>query len=402
MKNPTRMVLTACLAAIACDGGPMAPEPCSVLNDVTLYVGEQESVTLCFVGDDDPFVEVTSSDPEIVDVTYRRDNVGLFAHSPGEATVTVTARNDDEASEQTFRAIVPNRAPQVVGDPAPATMIPGTAQQWTLAGLFEDPDDQALEYSASSSDEAVATASVSREILTVETRAAGDAEITVTASDGELSATASFDLDVIQVSTVYENTFDSGPDGWRAVQDICDGTSEVRVHDSALEVWSDDSGGEHPCALAAINLEVQHFDILARLQAGPSGSRTNIVLALLLEHSTYPQVDIVLSPSHEYIVAAWNNETEETELWNRGNVPGVASGSFVDVRWRYEGGQYLINIGDAEQIVIRRSVSSHVRLVGIFTGYAGDTGHKVRMDEFAIRGARLREQHTASTWRWIR
>jgi fibronectin type 3 domain-containing protein len=68
-----------------------------------------------------------------------------------------------------------------------------------LSSVFSDPDDSALSFSASSSDDGIASAAVSGETLTVTPLAAGTATITVEASDGTSDpGTTTFDVQVLK------------------------------------------------------------------------------------------------------------------------------------------------------------------------------------------------------------
>ena len=424
--------LAALLAAglVACGGGPMAPEPCSELEDVTLYAGEQGRVLLCYVGDDYPAIEVESSDPEIVDVTFRVDTrvVGLFAHSPGEVTVTVTAYGaDDAVGEETFRVIVPNRAPEIAGVLDPAPMVPGARWRWDLDGLFEDPDGQEVRYSATSSDAAVATATVADAInrqgeetphLTVEARAVGVAEVTVTASDGELSAPATFELEVAPVGVAYEETFADGLNGWATLNITGGADSRARVRNGAIEVWSD--GATPVPGGAYIEREIPYFDLRARLQPAPRNSGTLASLALLLDSEVYSQVEVMLEAG-AFVVWAWNNAVGGAEEWTRGQFD-IDANSFTDVRWWYAAsdGRYRVEFSngrDTRQITIPPEhshpeigfdASPTITTIALFAHHLGDRSGEanlVRLDEITIRGGVLdarRAAATAPTWRRIR
>ena len=89
---------------------------------------------------------------------------------------------------------LPNRAPVAV-DTIPGVTLTegGEAARVEVSGHFRDPDGDTLIYAAASSDAKVATASASGSTVTVTRVAAGEAAVTVTASDpGGLSATQSF------------------------------------------------------------------------------------------------------------------------------------------------------------------------------------------------------------------
>lgn len=113
---------------------------------------------------------------------------------------TDTANNCSAAVAVVFWQ--PNRAPQPRDSIRARTLEPGDSFSTSVNRFFVDPDRDSLRYSAESSDEAVATASVSRDILTVEGRSPGTATITVTARDittqppGSFAATQRFEVTV--------------------------------------------------------------------------------------------------------------------------------------------------------------------------------------------------------------
>ena len=104
-----------------------------------------------------------------------------------------------------------NRAPTATGSIDAQTIPAGESVSVNVAGNFTDPDGNTLSYTAASSDDAVATASVSGSNVTIEGVAAGSATVTVTASDpGGLSATQSISVTVeaVNQAPVAEGTID--------------------------------------------------------------------------------------------------------------------------------------------------------------------------------------------------
>ena len=85
-------------------------------------------------------------------------------------------------------------------------MVGGADEVITLTGSFEDPDDDTLTYTAMSSDDAIATATVSDDgtMLTIAAVSAGMATVTVTASDGN-GGTATHDI-AVTVTVMAERT----------------------------------------------------------------------------------------------------------------------------------------------------------------------------------------------------
>ena len=85
-----------------------------------------------------------------------------------------------------------NGTPEAVGEIDDLEIMVDTTAKIVVADFFSDPDGDDLRYSASSSDTGVATVAVSGETIAVTGVARGGAEVTVTASDGSLSATQTF------------------------------------------------------------------------------------------------------------------------------------------------------------------------------------------------------------------
>ena len=86
-----------------------------------------------------------------------------------------------------------NRAPVVAGRIADQMLIEGQTATTNIAGAFSDPDGDALTYSATTSNAAVASLTASGTELSVTGVSAGAAAITLTATDpGGLSASLSF------------------------------------------------------------------------------------------------------------------------------------------------------------------------------------------------------------------
>ena len=104
-----------------------------------------------------------------------------------------------------------NRAPTATGSIEAQTIPAGESVTVDVASNFTDPDGNTLSFSAASSDDAVATASVSGSNVTIDGVSAGTATVTVTARDpGGLSATQSISVTVeaVNQAPVAEGTID--------------------------------------------------------------------------------------------------------------------------------------------------------------------------------------------------
>ena len=83
--------------------------------------------------------------------------------------------------------------PAVVGSIPAQTVFVGDTVEIVVSGYFSDPDGDALDYAAESSDEGVTTPTVSGDTVWVAGTRQGTAIVAVIASDpGGLSATQSF------------------------------------------------------------------------------------------------------------------------------------------------------------------------------------------------------------------
>ena len=224
---------TATIAVTAADGNggsvedtftvtvKAAPVVASAIADVSgLSIGDEREVSVSGVfsdADSDALtITPTSSSDAIATVAAAADgsSVILTAKSRGTATVTVTAQDSDgNRVSDAFDIAVVNRAPTVVRAIDDATIVneSGT-HQVSLPGVFTDADDDSLTIAASSSDEKIATVSVSADYatLTVSAQARGSATITVTAADGKGGT----------VEDTFTATVKAGPTVSSAIADV--------------------------------------------------------------------------------------------------------------------------------------------------------------------------------------
>ena len=141
-----------------------------------------------FADPDGDELELTavSSDTTRAGVVVVGDTVTVGGVAKGSATVTVTATDTEGLSaEQSFGVTVPNRAPATVGTIADVEVEVDSAVAVVIAGHFADPDGDALEYEAVSSDSGRATLGVVGDTVTVTGVGKGSLTVTVTATDPE-------------------------------------------------------------------------------------------------------------------------------------------------------------------------------------------------------------------------
>ena len=142
----------------------------------------------------------TSSSTARVTVSVSGSTVTVTGNRAGIVTITVTATDPDgRSANQDFRVRVEqgNRRPRPAGTIPDASLSETNTLAVNVSQYFRDPDGDDLDYTANSSDPAVAGASVSGTVLTVVGESEGEATITATATDpGGLSTTQRFDVTV--------------------------------------------------------------------------------------------------------------------------------------------------------------------------------------------------------------
>ena len=191
---------------------PNNPPTVRTISPVSLQVDRTKMITLSdyFTDpDSDALTYTASSDtPAFATVTEPDADsmITITAVAAGTATITVTASDDKNAAvRQTFDVTVsetpPNNPPTVRTIPDESLKV-GKTESVILSRYADDPEDDALTYSATSRNDAVATASVAGAVLTIMAVAEGTATITVTVSDGTNSVDRDFDVEVTPADPV--------------------------------------------------------------------------------------------------------------------------------------------------------------------------------------------------------
>ena len=181
-----------------------APVAVGTISAYTLIAGGsvvRVDVAGNFEDPDDNTLTYTASSDEtsVATVSISGSLVTITPEGAGDATITVTASDNELTTTQSISVSVaaPNRAPVAVGTISAYTLMAGgSVVRVDVAENFEDPDDNTLTYTASSDDTSIATVSVSGALVTITPEGTGDATITVTASDGELTATQNISVSV--------------------------------------------------------------------------------------------------------------------------------------------------------------------------------------------------------------
>ena len=168
------------------------PRPEGSISDVTLYKkGKTRNVSVSSKFSDPNGDALTysasSSRTSVATVSVSGSTVTVRSGVTGTATITVTATDTDDATgTQDFDVRVINRPPGLLKIiPAMTFHRNQAAQSVDLSDHFNDEDNDALTYTASSGDTSVATVSVSGSSISVDPGILGSTRITVTAEDTE-------------------------------------------------------------------------------------------------------------------------------------------------------------------------------------------------------------------------
>jgi len=146
---------------------------------------------------------VSSSNPSVVTAALSGTTLTLTEIGMGDATITVTASDGSLSVNDQFLARVNNvnDAPQIIHPIADRDLNEHFDQVGVdISTVFDDKDGDALTYSASSANTSIVTVSVSGNSIIITEVGLGTTTITVTASDGTLTADDSFSVTVNNVN----------------------------------------------------------------------------------------------------------------------------------------------------------------------------------------------------------
>ena len=195
--GPRLIPLLAIVGTLTCDGGAgtdpvvepnRGPQPVGTIPGRQLFSGDTVALDVAEFFHDQDGDNLTHSasslHPEIVQVSVSGSVVTLRAVSQGTANVTVTATDPGGLSaQQSFEVAVPGRGPETVGTIADLVLEVGSTATIGLQDYFADPDGDSLDFTAMSSDTAVATVVVGGDSVRITALAKGAATIAVTARD---------------------------------------------------------------------------------------------------------------------------------------------------------------------------------------------------------------------------
>ena len=192
MVNPPPNQAPAVLGSIPTQTVTAGGSPATV--NLESYFSDPDGDTMTYT--------VSLSNTGVAMVSVSGATVTVTPVAAGTATVTAMATDSIGLSTaQTFTVTVnppPNRSPIAVGSiPTQTVTVGGSPATVDVSGKFSDPDGDALTYTVSLSDTAVAMVSVSGTTVTIVPVAAGTATVMVMAVDADgLSAAQTFGVTV--------------------------------------------------------------------------------------------------------------------------------------------------------------------------------------------------------------
>ena len=144
-------------------------------------------------------------------VVYEVRVLALNGGDPGDPSATARATPASGAGSAGG-----NRAPEVVATPEIVLLPVGGETELDLSGMFREPDGDALTYSAASTDQEVASATVAGSALRIFGGRPGNAQIEVTAEDPQ-GLSARLDVRVGVIGTACSTAPAQAPEGGTAV-----------------------------------------------------------------------------------------------------------------------------------------------------------------------------------------
>ena len=195
---------TITVTAMNTEGSADQPIMVHVRDVPAMAVGEIDAMEMR-IGDDALMIDVSeafsgtglsfsaaSSDASIASVSLAGSMLAIEGHVAGMATITVTATNTENSVDQVFMVHVRDVPPMAVGEIDPVEMrIGDDPVMIDVSGAFSG---TALQFSAASSDENIASVSLTGTTLSIQVHVAGLAAITVTATNTEGSAEQTIDV----------------------------------------------------------------------------------------------------------------------------------------------------------------------------------------------------------------
>ena len=203
------MIAMLPLAALAATSIAAAEAPVAVgtIDDATMFVDDpQVEINFYGVFSNRPTdCSATSSDESVVRLKHEGYDITLIPVGPGTATVTVLAWNNEGEDETEFTVTVKDREPEAVGELDGVALVVGETGSVDFSEGFTGTN---LVYSVVPADDSVATATADGTMAVLQALAAGNTEVTVTASNSAGSATLAFRTTVQDIPPMVAEPLD--------------------------------------------------------------------------------------------------------------------------------------------------------------------------------------------------
>jgi len=219
---------TSQLKVVGQGGG--APTPVGTIPDQTISQRVERSLHVSEYFRDpngDPLrYRAATDDIAVATASVSGATITIRGVATGETTLAVTATDPNgRSASQTARIVivVPGSGPVAAGAIPEQNVARGRTSSLYPSPWFQDPDDGTLEFSATSADTRVVTATGSGEVVTLTGVATGQATVTITATDSDgLSAT--------QTARVTVGQSGQGPETVGVIDDVTlDGGEELTL-----------------------------------------------------------------------------------------------------------------------------------------------------------------------------
>lgn len=348
--------LIACVAATliaACDGSPTALESCKTIPDLSLHVGEEDSIKPCFQGTGSELTySAESSDPKIVEARAEDDGIFLLARSPGEAIITVKATSGNSIGEISFLVGVSNRDPVLLDRPETLRVLSGRTTLFVLTKLFSDPDGQKMTFTVVKDSDLVET-EIAGDTLKVTGIRGGRSLLQIRGSDGFSSISAEIPLRVLPRIDVHVNDFNSLR-GWIRASTTATTDSGMKLSGGNLEVWS-----RHPQKRgAALKPAViaTDWEAFARMRPGEDGTDVVFVIRVNGENS-HIEIRVGNGTNDDFSVHIFDASVRRYREIISGDFGLKSIHDYVDTRIWYENGEYHLSFNGDEPRAFGRDLA---------------------------------------------
>lgn len=393
----TASVLAAAVLLAACDGS-QPPVVCATLEDRTMHVHADHYFEPCF---EDPemgeiWLHVESSNERVVTAEVVGYGVSIRAVGVGSATVTVTAFDPDHLSASVdFTVLVPNRPPWRRGRMPDVHLFLGGNSRRLASAYFTDPDGDVLTYSATSSDNAVVSATMFGDTVILRGRDEGSTTLTVTATDAlgdtvsqVAAATVRIPVDIFRDDFETEASLSNWEIGGNADAIVAEGRLRIYNVVAGLLGWAETEVAASPWEASALMGNATD-SVFVALVAGIDHSRfTAYLIQVGRDDDTFP--DLGQTNYRFFVWDASRRTWIYADDWYGMSDRIADVGDLTEVTLTAQGGDLTVHVGPEELVRVDladRGWSEQLTYVAVATWpKCCDTGHAGVVDWLKLRG----------------